>query len=426
MPVSVSGSSYEKHSIILSLGIVCLIANLSLLQRPLQADPPESATVPTRGIAVLASSLGKDMKPEELAQIVERGKYSPVVVDWAWITAHWNRTDFAAVNKFLRLMVAQKVPVAAMYRPRFIANPTVATQMKEDGKRADDHAEICYSDPAARRWGFSWGEKILEKCPGFREIVIYNPGSYCKCPACAEADKKGQFSAVKEFLVEARAAWKAKQPAARLGVVYVTDPEFWKETLEIVDVAHPYLGIREEIDPVQEVEKIQKIRSIVQGKMGSCLGKVTWEENAKVTIEKLKAFDDAAAAGEVSYFFWTYDTLFQSNLYNPNSGCRGAIDRFAMAYGGSEGQEERTYAKEGFVERSHIYRRQGESTADAPANARRCHLHAGANQEFLGGGFFGANLQSGAGLPDVCRDASAHAEDEGQQCGRAEFDARWW
>jgi murein DD-endopeptidase MepM/ murein hydrolase activator NlpD len=282
----------------------------------LRADQTNGPSGPTRGIGVLASSLGKELKPEALAQIVERGKYSPVVIDWAWITAHWGRTDFAAVNKFLTLMAAKKVPVIAMYRPRFIANPTVATQMTEDGKRGTDHAQICYSDAEARRWGIAWGEKILEKCPRFREIIIYNPGSYCQCPACVEASQKGRFSVVKEFLTEAKAAWKAKQPEAKLGVVCIADPQFWRETLDIVDVAHPYLSIREDIDPVQEVENIHRIRAIVKGKMGSCLGKVFWDENTKVTVEKLKSVDDAAAAGDVSYFFWTYETLFQSSLYD--------------------------------------------------------------------------------------------------------------
>ena len=80
-----------------------------------------------------------------------------MVVDWAWITYHFERTDFKAVNKFLGLMAEQKVPVAGMYRPRFSSSPTVATQIGKDGKAGDDHAEISYSDPAAWKWGISWG-----------------------------------------------------------------------------------------------------------------------------------------------------------------------------------------------------------------------------------------------------------------------------
>jgi len=303
----------------LAVCAVFLIAASTLMLSPTHAGEPDTNAAPTRGIAVLASSIGNDFTPEGLAEFVQQGHFSPVVVDWAWITYHWDRTNFSAVNRFLDLMAAQKVPVAAMYRPRFLSNPTVATQVGADGKRVVDHAEICYSDPSARKWGISWGEKILEKCPSIREIIIYNPLNVCHCPKCTAASAKEPHAAVVGFLSEAKSAWRAKQPEARLGVVSMPYPDFWKAALAVVDVAHPYLCIKEDVDPAKEVANIQAVRSIIKEKMGSCLGKITWEEGAKVSIEKLKTVDDLAGKGGISYFFWTYETLFKSSLYDPKA-----------------------------------------------------------------------------------------------------------
>ncbi|MEN6371125.1 MAG: peptidoglycan DD-metalloendopeptidase family protein [Armatimonadota bacterium] len=279
--------------------------------------PAHAAVTPARGIAVLASSIGSDFTPEDLARSVRQGNFSLVVVDWAWITYHWERTDFRAVNRFLELMSADNVSIAAMYRPRFLSNPTVATQTDKDGKLKTDHEEICYSDQAACQWGISWGEKILAKCPNIKEIIIYNPMNECHCPKCTAASTKGAHTAVMGFLSNAKSAWRAKRPDVKLGVVYMPYIDFWKAGLDIIDVAHPFLCIREEIDPAKEVTNIQAVRSIVKDKMGPCLGKITWEEGAKVSINKLKTFDEAAIKGGISYFFWTYETLFHSSLYDP-------------------------------------------------------------------------------------------------------------
>ncbi len=308
-----------RHICHFAVCAVYLITASFFLLRPAYASMPDTKASPKRGIAVLASSIGSDFTPEYLAEFVQQWKFSPVVVDWAWITYHWDRTNFAAVNRFLELMAAKKVPVAAMYRPRFLANPTVATQVGADGKRGVDHAEICYSDPSARKWGISWGGKILEKCPSLREIIIYNPLNVCHCPKCTAASAKEPHAAVVGFLSEAKSAWRAKQPEARLGVVSMPYPDFWKAALTVVDVAHPYLCIKEDVDPAKEVANIQAVRSIIKEKMGSCLGKITWEEGAKVSIEKLKTVDDLAGKGGLSYFFWTYETLFKSSLYDPKA-----------------------------------------------------------------------------------------------------------
>ena len=132
-------------------------------------------------------------------------------------------------------------------------------------------------------------------------MIVYNPSYNCQCAKCTASRAKGQFNGVITFLEEAKAAWRAKQPAVKLGVVCVAAPAFWQAVLPSVDVAHPYLCVRTEIDPASEVTNIKAVRDVVKDKMGTCLAKVTWEAGAKVTPDKLKTIDGLATKDGIAY-----------------------------------------------------------------------------------------------------------------------------
>ncbi len=284
---------------------------------------PDTEVSLTRGIAVLASSIGSDYSPECLAESVQQGKFSPVVIDWAWITAHWNRTNFPALSRFLELMAAENVPVAAMYRPRFLSQPTVPVQVDRTGRSAASHGYyICFASPEARQWGVSWGTRILQEFPQIDEIIVYNPLNKCQCPVCQEAaqgESYAHYNAVWRFLAEARAGWRKQRPGVKLGVVFVNDPEFWKRGSEVLDVAHPFLFVTDDTDLAKDAAAAGAIRDLLPGKMGSCLAKVTWGPNDKVSPARLAQFDRVAAAAGLPYFFWTFETLFASDLYDPKA-----------------------------------------------------------------------------------------------------------
>lgn len=292
-----------------------LWCSLPLMGRAAQTQEAHEAS---RGIAVLASSIGNEYPVEPLADFVERGHFSPVVVDWAWITAHWDRTNFAEVNRLIAILSERGVEVMAMYRPRFIGQATVPVQVTGEGKplTSDGHSEICYSSEQARQWGLWWGQKILDKCPAFDEVIIYNPQDHCECPKCVEAREAGRYAAVLRFLADARMAWRKHKPEAKLGVAFPPVANFWKQAKDIVDVAHPLLSVREKVDFGKELSGVRNLRGALGKKMQSCLAKVTWGENDRVSPNELATFDSFARVNDVSYFFWTFDTLFLSSLYD--------------------------------------------------------------------------------------------------------------
>lgn len=281
---------------------------------------------PGLGISVLASSVGTEYPVDALVEFVTTAHISYVIIDWAWVTYHWDRTDFDAVRQFIWLLDAAGIRTAAMYRPRFLQDPTVPCQVKADGSPAADHGfEICYSSPEARAWGASWGERILAECPTFGEVIIYNPGDLCACPACAAARRPptgGRYAPAWVFLAEARARWRTRCPDVKLGVVHDADPEFWSRGTETLDVAHPYLYLLEGADAPGVVAAAQAVGVTYGDRMGACLAKVTWGPTDKVTPEKVADLDRLARQHGLSYCLWLFDTLFLSDLYDPEAVCQ--------------------------------------------------------------------------------------------------------
>lgn len=303
------------------LGLVLPFAAVTLLLPPyrLYAQAPP----PSHGICVLASDIGATYPVDALLEFVEKGGFDPVVIDWAWITSHWPRTDFAAVNRFRKELCARGVEVPAMYRPRFSDKPTVPEQVKPDGTPIMPNGHrICFSSAEARQWGLSWGHKILEQCPDFEEIIVYCPANECRCPACSAAraaDPDAPYKAVWRFLQEAKTSWQARKPGVKLGVVYFSDTKFWTLGEGIFDVARPFIEIYDKADLTQQVAAAQSLQEQLGPKMRACTGKITFGAEDKVPAEKVAEFARAVRAAHLSYYLWLFDTAFVSRLYDPRA-----------------------------------------------------------------------------------------------------------
>jgi hypothetical protein len=289
-----------------------------------QAEPPPFS----RGIAILASNVGTKFPVEALLEFVDRGHLDPVVIDWAWITMHWGRTNFGEVNRLVAALQARGLDVPAMYRPRFTANPTVPYQQKADGSPAYASGyDICFGSEAARTWGAAWGKQILEKCPGFREIIIYDPRNQCQCRECAAAlaaDPQAPKMNVWRFMTEAKALWRTQKADVKLGVNFVTtDLKFWEMGRDILDVARPYLFVLDNTDMAADVTRAEAVRALLPGKTRACLAKITWGDTDKVAPDRLADFDRRAREHQLPYFLWLMETpFFEPSLYDPQAVCQ--------------------------------------------------------------------------------------------------------
>lgn len=273
---------------------------------------------PSRGIALLASDIGHDLPVTNLLELVEKGGFAPVIIDWAWISYHWDRTDFKAVRELARRLRDRNIEAAAMYRPRFLQNPSVPEQVNADGSPAFSHGHYpCFSSPAARQWAERWGEKILAEWPELHEIIIYNPLDLCQCPDCARAKRDDPYVLIWRFLAEAKSAWRQISPTVKLGVVSVPDTRFWLRGSNIVDVARPFLSVREVADMNANVADIVAVQRILGVRAGAPLAKVTWGADESISTKCLSGFQRITQAQHLPYVLWTFDELFLSAKYDP-------------------------------------------------------------------------------------------------------------
>ncbi len=314
LPPANERKDLEGHVFSLATLLSGLVLALGLEIMPVTAVGAE----PGRGIAILASDIGQAYPVASLQEFVIEGGFSSVIIDWAWITYHWDITDFAAVRDLVRRLDTNGVTVAAMYRPRFLGAPTVPEQVDEFGRPVVSHGHYpCFSSAAAREWSWSWGARILTNCPDFNEVVIYNPLDLCQCAACRTARTNDYYGSVWSFLLEAKNAWRATNAAVQLGVVFGPDHDFWVRGRDIVDVARPFFVLRNDADLPANMTEILDVRSILGSKLGPVLAKVTWEPEEIISTAKLSEFMRLVRQQNVAWSLWTFDSLFLSDSYDP-------------------------------------------------------------------------------------------------------------
>jgi len=278
-----------------------------------------SAPRPGVGIALLASDIGHDYSVTNLVELIEKGGFAPVIIDWAWVTFHWERTDFKSVRELVTRLRQKKVEVAAMYRPRFLGAPSVPEQVAADGQPAFSHGHYpCYSSPAARQWATRWGTMILEQCPGFEELILYNPLDLCQCPACRQAKRESPHDPVWTFLAEAKRTWRQKKPTFKLGVVYNPQPDFWARGREIADSARPFLSVLDNADLNSNAAAILEVQRLLGNKPAASLAKVTWGPEDRLSLNTLSELQRISQAKRIPYVLWTFDSLFLSAAYAPD------------------------------------------------------------------------------------------------------------
>ena len=276
-----------------------------------------AAEPPRYGIAVLASGIGRDYALGDLVELIEHGRFSPVIIDWAWITYHWERTDFPAVRELLKRLREKKIEVAAMYRPRSLGAFEVPEQVKTDGSPAFAHGHYaCFSSPSSRQWSVLWGEKVLENCPDVGQVLIYNPLDICECPGCRRLKAGNPYGGTWAFLAEAKRAWRQRKPTVKLGVVFNPDSGFWLAGKDIVDNPWPFFHVREEADFPGNAQEIAQLQSTLGRKIGLCLAKVTWGPEDTISISKLSQFARAVRKSGLTGVLWTFDTLLLSPRYD--------------------------------------------------------------------------------------------------------------
>ena len=261
-----------------------------------------------RGIAVLSSQVANQHSISELLGFVETCEINFAVVDFAWITYHWPRTDTEAVERLCAELNKRGVDVAVMYRPRALRPTEAAIHFATDrhGEIARDHNELCFSQEDSKAWGVGWGTKLLEAVPSVNKVILYNLRTPCCCPLCREGQGKNHAA---QFLELCRREWKDSRPDVQLGHVGMGI-----EYEEQVDFLCPFLSVirggESPLDLSRQMESLSHMKSKVDGKPVVPLAKICWStatnNDTKDVANAIRLCEEQKSGFVLWYYGWIF------------------------------------------------------------------------------------------------------------------------
>ncbi len=261
------------------------------------------------GVTFLASSVGTETSVEDIVQFAQACQLNFVIFDFAWITHHWPRTDFRALNKVCDRLQKAGVNVAAMYRPRALrpSDAKIHYALK-NGSVAESHNELCFAHEDSVTWGSGWGTRILSQMPLVDKVIIYNLRSPCTCPKCKDA--RGRKHAAK-FLDRCRAEWRRIRPSISIGHVGMGD-----EYIEKFDFVCPFIPVNRTgdspIDLGPVMARLRALRSAHADKPLIPLMKVCWASGTQNTSTDVIRAIKRCRQEKMGFVLWYYGWIFHS------------------------------------------------------------------------------------------------------------------
>ncbi|MBN1256356.1 MAG: hypothetical protein JXA52_01480, partial [Planctomycetes bacterium] len=317
----------------LLLSVVAIIIFAPVANR-VHADKPDVQTnkvifstldpdQPYKGVAFLASKIGADIKTNEILAFVRTRKMNLVIIDFAWITYHWERSRFKSINDLIRNLKKEGVEIAFMYRPRVLkpSEADVHFAKNPDGKIATHHNNLCFAYEDSLEWAAKWGVKILKEFPSVNKIILYNLNQPCFCEHCQDRQHMAKL------LSHCRNEWQKIQPRIQIGHVGLAS-----EYAEEVDFLCPFLSVNREgnsaVDIAALVAQIKTLKASIANKAVIPLAKICWESSTNNTTEDIINTIKICSAENTGYILWYYSWIFHStdNKYNTNCLVASLVD----------------------------------------------------------------------------------------------------
>ena len=266
---------------------------------------------PPRGIVLLSSEIGHETPVEEIRSFVRACQIEAVVIDYAWITYHWDQTDSQTVAALIEGLRQDGVDVAAMYRPRTLEPNILGIKyaMDENGQIAPDHNELCFADEGSKRWAAAWGTRMLQVFPSLDKVIIYNLRPACFCPQCRE---RGADYYNAQFLAFCRSEWQRVRPNAQVGHAGIG-----MEYAEQVDFFCPFLSVNREgsapYDPTREIAALVAMKANSGGKSVVPLANIYWADATNNGTQDIVSAIEKCEQASLGYLLWYYRWIFHSD-----------------------------------------------------------------------------------------------------------------
>ena len=275
---------------------------------------------PYRGIAILSSAIGDEVSVREVSAFIDECGIDFVVIDFAWITYHWERSNLRLLEMLSRNLQASGVVVAAMYRPRTLNSSEADVHFAQNTDGSFSQKYLCFAYEDSITWGMGWGEEILESCPSIRHLILYNNIALCYCDRCG-GDEGQRHAAI--FVARCRERWRESHPDVLVGHVGMG-----LEYAESLDFFCPFYILNrddptEAVNTDQLVSEARTLSYAAWGKPIVPLVKVCWADATQNTTEDICNAIESCEDAKMGFLLWYYTWIFHSEdnytdvRYNP-------------------------------------------------------------------------------------------------------------
>jgi hypothetical protein len=144
----------------------------------------------TRGLAIGSTVIKNTGQMENILDFVKQCNINMVIIDFGWITASWDLSNFEDIETLMQNLNQAGVTIWLMYRCRTLSSDDyeLRHQIHIDGEEYGE--ELCYTDERCLQWTIDWADALLNQYSEYVEgMILYNPRIWpdcCYCDHCTE------------------------------------------------------------------------------------------------------------------------------------------------------------------------------------------------------------------------------------------------
>lgn len=253
----------------------------------------------------------QQQQEKKVVEWVTKNRIRLVAIDFFGIAHSYDRIDFRKISRLVKRLKKAGVTVLADYRTS-TSKPGVAHR--------GENPDLCLSNPEVRANLTGWGIHLLDKCPDFDILTIYNPlPTFERNKNCRPCKKAGSRMLLKRFFEEWSTAIRKRHPRVKLGAVFPADPSLYRALAKHLDVFCPFCsliapegetacgpGVMKRV--ARDMRALRKVGPVIP------LVKLYWKQATRNTTDDiLHAMSEAKRERLDGFFLW-YRTLLTGDV----------------------------------------------------------------------------------------------------------------
>ncbi|MFW9903205.1 MAG: transglutaminase family protein [Candidatus Thorarchaeota archaeon] len=146
----------------------------------------------SRGLAIGSTMIkNRAGEIENILDFIKQCNINMVIIDFGWITASWNLSNFEDIGTLIHNLNKVGITVWLMYRCRTLSSDNYELRHQIHITGEEDGEELCYTDERCLQWTIDWADALLNQYSDYVEgMILYNPRIWpdcCYCDHCIES-----------------------------------------------------------------------------------------------------------------------------------------------------------------------------------------------------------------------------------------------